>query len=200
MQSKGLYMAKSAKLGGAGKKPPTARKARPAKTPEFDDEGERITYPAVKAAISEILKRVRVDRRWDIPYLAGYSRAGRTIFIDRNLPKTFAYRGRRVRIDPFLVLHEAVEIAMLDKLDIRYDHAHQIALLVERSAVQEAGVEWAPYHEFILRHFRRVAGKRLTRVPRNLNLSPYLDEEDLSLLHEMLPLMFKKWRKEAGRQ
>ncbi len=201
--SKGLYMAKSVKLGGAGTKQVPARKARPPKTPElpkFDDEGESITYPAVKGAIAAILKRVRVDRHWDIPYLAGYSRAGRTIFIDRNLPKTFAYRGRRVKIDPFLVLHEAVEIAMLAMLDIRYDHAHQIALLVERSAVQEAGVEWAPYHEFMLKHIRRMAGKRLTRVPRNLNLSPYLDEEDLSLLHEMLPLMFKKWQKEVGRR
>jgi hypothetical protein len=215
-------MAKSAKLVGAGKKQApackaspagaharqsiqqaTACKASPVKTPrlpEFDEEGERITYSAIKAAISEILKRVRVDRRWDIPYLAGYSRAGRTIFIDRNLPKTFAYRGRRVKIDPFLVLHEAVEIAMLDKLDIRYDHAHQIALLVERSAVQEAGIEWVPYHEFMLTHIRRLASKRLTRVPRNLNLSPYLDEEDLSLLHAMLPLMFKKWQKEVGRR
>jgi hypothetical protein len=193
-------MAKIAKPRGAGRKRARVRKAPPAKTPEFDDEGERITYPAVKAAIAEILKRVRVDRRWDIPYIAGYSRAGRTIFIDRNLPKTFAYRGRRVKIDPFLVLHEAVEIAMLDKLDIRYDHAHQIALLVERSAVQEAGIEWAPYHDFILRHFRRVAAKRLDRVPRNLNLSPYLDEEDLSLLHEMLPLMFEKWKLEGTRR
>ena len=144
------------------------------------------------------MKRVRVDRRWDIPYLAGYSRAGRTIFIDRNLPKTFSYKGRRIRIDPFLVLHEAVEIAMLDKLDIRYDHAHQIALLAERSAVEAAGVEWEPYHEFMLKHIRRVAEKRVTRVPRNLNLTPYLDEEDLSLLHDMLPLMFRKWQKEGG--
>ncbi len=193
-------MAKSAKMSGVGKKQPPASKVRSAAIPGFDEEGENITYPAVKSAINAILKRVRVDRRWDIPYLAGYSRAGRTIFIDRNLPKTFAYRGRRVKIDPFLVLHEAVEIALLDKLDIRYDHAHQIALLVERSAVQEAGVEWAPYHEFMLKHIRRVAGKRLDRVPRNLNLTPYLDEEDLSLLHEMLPLMFKKWPKEGGKR
>ena len=148
----------------------------------------------LRHAIAAILKRVRVDRRWDIPYLAGYSRAGRTIYIDRDLPKTFRRKGKRVRVDPFLIMHEAVEIALLDKLDLAYQDAHHIALLAERSAVEAAGVNWNAYHQFMMKHIKRAGNKKLRRIPRRLNLTPYLDEQDLPLLHEMLPLMYRKWK------
>jgi hypothetical protein len=38
-------------------------------------------------ALDAILRRVdHLDREHDIPYLAGYSRDGHTIYIDRHLP------------------------------------------------------------------------------------------------------------------
>ena len=172
------------------KKPQAKRKARP---PDKDQDG--VTLADLRNAIRGILKRVRVDRRWDIPYLAGYSRAGRTIYIDRDVPETFGPKGRRVRVDPFLIVHEAVEIALLDKLDLAYQDAHNIALLAERSAVEAAGIDWQPYQQFMMKHIKRVGNKKLRRVPRRLNLTPYLDEQDLPLLHEMLPLMYRRWKK-----
>ena len=46
-------------------------------------------------ALDAVLRRVRkLDRSHDIPYLAGYSRDGHTIYIDRHMPRTFRYRGR----------------------------------------------------------------------------------------------------------
>ena len=38
-------------------------------------------------ALSAVVRQVKkLDRRHDIPYLAGYSRNGKTIYIDRELP------------------------------------------------------------------------------------------------------------------
>ena len=45
-------------------------------------------------ALDAIVRRVKkVDREHDIPYLAGYSRDGKTIYIDRHMPKSFRFRG-----------------------------------------------------------------------------------------------------------
>src|SRR5437762_10045206 len=78
-------------------------------------------------AVDAILKWARLDRKHDVPYLAGYSRDGRTIYIDKDLPKTFTTRrGRRVKVDPFLIFHEAVGKALLGELDLICQHAPQI--------------------------------------------------------------------------
>ena len=47
---------------------------------------------ALNAVVRQIAK---LDRRHDIPYLAGYSRNGKTIYIDRHMQKWFIFRSRR---------------------------------------------------------------------------------------------------------
>ncbi|MDD4890221.1 MAG: hypothetical protein PHU85_09860 [Phycisphaerae bacterium] len=136
-------------------------------------------------AVDAILKRVRLDRTYDIPYLSGYSGDGRTIYIDRHLPRSFLTRGRRVRVDPFLILHEAVEKALLHKLHLVYQHAHQIALRAEEAAVRAAGVSWREYDRFMQRHVKEADDERLSRIPPNLDIKPYRDESDWQLLKSM---------------
>ena len=52
----------------------------------------------------------------DIPYLAGYSLDGKTIYIDRHMPQIFKFRGRTIDTDRFLILHEEVEKTLIDQL------------------------------------------------------------------------------------
>jgi hypothetical protein len=61
---------------------------------------------ALEAVVRQIGK---LDRNHDIPYLAGYSKNGKTIYIDRDMPKTFSFKGRRINTDRFLILHEAAD-------------------------------------------------------------------------------------------
>ena len=64
---------------------------------------ENISDAAVADLTTALLRRVgKIDRRYDIPYIAGYSRDGSTAFIDRHMPSSFAYRGRRIQTDRFL--------------------------------------------------------------------------------------------------
>jgi hypothetical protein len=127
-----------------------------------------------------------LDRKHDIPYLAGYSLDGKIIYIDRHMPKSFKFRGRVIETDRFLILHEEVEKTLIDQLGLHYLHAHQIATRAEEAAVRAAGVEWHAYDRFMQKHVKHIGDERLTKVPKDLDLKPYRDEHDDDLLMRML--------------
>jgi hypothetical protein len=132
-------------------------------------------------ALDAILRRVRLDRDHDVPYLAGYSQDGKTIYIDRHLPKTFTYQGREVAVDRYLIMHEAVEKTLIDELDLHYQHAHQIATRAEEAAVRADRISWREYDRFMQHYIKQVGDERLKNVPKDLDLKPYRDEHDRDL-------------------
>src|SRR5437588_4248308 len=138
-----------------------------------EDINDKVLLDVVKA----IGRRVRViNRSSDIPYVAGYSKDGSTIFIDRHLPRTLRSLMRTFRVDPFIVTHEIVEKALLDELRLHYLHAHQIAMRAERDAVKAAGVSWSVYQRFMKKYEKPIEGEKLLHVPPHLDLTPYRDE------------------------
>ena len=138
-------------------------------------------------ALDAIVRRVKkFDRKHDIPYLAGYSCDGKTIYIDRHMPRSFKFRGRMIETDRFLILHEEVEKTLMDQLGLHYLHAHQIATRAEQAAVRAAGVNWRDYDRFMQKHVKHIGDERLTRVPDDLDTKPYRDEHDDDLLRRML--------------
>lgn len=148
---------------------------------------EEISAAAMDDVVKALRRRVRsVDHNHDIPYIAGYSVDARTIYIDRHLPRTFRSWTKTVRAEPFLVTHEIVEKALLDELRLHYLHAHQIALRTEQAAVESAGISWWAYQRFMKKHEKGIERERLTRVPKNLDLTPYRDEEDFAVLEELV--------------
>jgi hypothetical protein len=137
-------------------------------------------------ALDAVMRRVKnLDRKHDIPYLAGYSLDGNTIYIDRHMPQSFKFRGRVIETDRFLLLHEEVEKTLIDRLGLHYLHAHQIATRAEQAAVRAAGVPWRAYDRFMQKYVKRLGDERLTRVPADLDTKPYRDEHDLDLLRRM---------------
>jgi len=138
-------------------------------------------------ALDAIMRRVKkLDRKHDIPYLAGYSLDGKTIYIDRHMPNSFKFRGRTVETDRFLILHEEVEKTLIDQLGLHYLHAHQIATRAEEAAIRAAGVEWHAYDRFMQKYVKRAGDERLTKVPADLDTKPYRDEHDTDLLRRMM--------------
>ena len=138
-------------------------------------------------ALDAVVRRVKkFDRKHDIPYLAGYSEDGKTIYIDRHMPQAFKYRGRTINTDRFLILHEEVEKTLIDQLGLHYLHAHQIAMRAEQAAVRAAGIDWRDYDRFMQRYVKRIGDERLVKVPDDLDTKPYRDEHDDDLLQRML--------------
>ena len=149
-------------------------------------------------ALDAVVRRVKkFDRKHDIPYLAGYSKDGKTIYIDRHMPRSFKFRGRTIETDRFLILHEEVEKALIDQLGLHYLHAHQIATRAEQAAVRAAGVSWRDYDRFMKKNVKHIGDERLTRVPADLDTKPYRDEHDDDLLRRMLHAI-NKGRMPAG--
>jgi hypothetical protein len=137
-------------------------------------------------ALDAIVRRVKnLDRNHDIPYLAGYSIDGKTIYIDRHMPRSMKFRGREVNTDRFLLLHEEVEKTLIDQLNLHYLHAHQIATRAEEAAVRAAGVGWREYDRFMQKYVKTIGDERLIKVPADLDLKPYRDEHDFDLLKRM---------------
>ena len=138
-------------------------------------------------ALDAVVRRVnKLDRTHDVPYLAGYSLDGKTIYIDRHMPRAFRFRGRNIETDRFLILHEEVEKTLIDQLGLHYLHAHQIATRAEQAAVRAAGITWRDYDRFMQKYVKTIGDERLTNVPKDLDLKPYRDEHDDDLLRRML--------------
>jgi hypothetical protein len=137
-------------------------------------------------SVSEILSRVHLDRDHDIPYLAGYSVDRKKIYIDRHLQKCYKDKSGKIHdVDRFLILHEATEKAMIDSWGLHYQHAHQIALRAEEAAVRAAGLEWREYDQFMQQWIKTADSDKLSKVPIDLDLTPYLDENDGELIKVM---------------
>jgi len=136
-------------------------------------------------AVKAIRARLHLERDYDIPYLAGYSEDGHTIFIDRHMPKSFIYRKRKVMADRFLIVHEAVEKSLIQLLGMHYLHAHQIALHAEQAAVRAEGIKWDAYDAFMQEYIKVIGDEQLSKVPDNLDLTPYRDFHDKEELKRM---------------
>jgi hypothetical protein len=136
-------------------------------------------------AMKSIRARTHLVRDYDIPYLAGYSLDGHTIFIDRHMPKSFVYRSRKISTDRFLIVHEAVEKSLIQLLGMHYLPAHQIALHAEQAAVRAEGVTWEAYDRFMQDNIKVIGDEALTKVPSNLDLTPYRDFHDKEELKKM---------------
>jgi len=74
---------------------------------EVRHKSEDIADDVLLDVVKAIRRRVRVvNREYDIPYIAGYSVDGHTVFIDRHLPRAFRWLMKTVRVEPFLLTHE----------------------------------------------------------------------------------------------
>ena len=146
----------------------------------------QVSDDVMREAVSAILTRPRkIDRTYDIPYVAGYSKDGRTVFIDRHLPLEMNIGRVRQRIIPYLVVHEMVEKSLLDEMRLHYLHAHQIALRAEQAAVRAAGIGWRADDRFMKTNEKKIGDERLRRVPSTLDLTPYRDEHDFEELQNL---------------
>jgi hypothetical protein len=148
-----------------------------------EDIDNLVLLDAVKALGRRVCK---ISHAYDVPYIAGYSADGKTVFIDRHLPRSFRWLRKTVRVEPFLLTHEIVEKALLDELRLHYVHAHQIAVRAERDAVKAAGISWGAYQSFMKKHQKPIEQEKLIRVPRDLDLTPYRDEKDFGLLQRLV--------------
>ena len=159
------------------------------------------------------------SRDYDIPYLAGYSKDGETIYIDRDL-ELWTYLSKEILTNRFLILHEKVEKAIIDAIqqsggdakelqrllillkmtgadDQIYYHCHGVATACELYAVKlqhgASGVK--SYNSFMGTQIKRAEDERIRRVPADLDMTPYggNDRQDVHLRAVMHAAMAAEW-------
>jgi hypothetical protein len=132
-----------------------------------------------------IAQPVRLNFNFDVPYLAGYSVDGRTVYIDRHLKYRWKYKGRVIDVTDFLVVHEVVEKALMCLFRLHYQKAHHIATHVENMACKQHGVDWLPYSDYLRPQIKTADHEQIKRIPLDLDIEPYEDEHEQRILAQM---------------
>ncbi|MBN2894378.1 MAG: hypothetical protein JXK05_00605 [Campylobacterales bacterium] len=168
----------------------------------------KIEEPSYKISIDDIFStiipnNIKIDFQHDIPYLAGYSKDGQTIYIDKivHLPKD--------HIDIHaLILHEYTEKHLFQFFNIRdniYFKAHQIALRVEKLFVISKKNEeyWQTYQYVTMKNFIELAANKTSfHLPQHFDITPYKDcgyedfyflKNDSLLITLTLPVFIKNF-------
>jgi len=127
-------------------------------------------------------EKFKINKSYDVPYVAGYSNDGKTIYIDRHLK----LMDDNIDITPFLIIHERTEKALIDLFGLDYQHAHHIAMEQEKEAVRKSGVNWDKYSSHYNKYIKGCAHEKLSSVPPDLDLTPYKDENDRTLLKALM--------------
>ena len=137
--------------------------------------------PAVfEEAINAFVARFTIVRQYHVPYLAGYSIDGKTIYIDSRLPTGFVWEGEWLATDRFLIVHEGIE-KDLEVAGLVYQLRHQIALHFERDAVVTIcglPAAWMAYQSFMQTWINFVEKEGYIDLPPQLDMTPYRDEDD----------------------
>ena len=142
-------------------------------------EHRYIDDPRFKKRIAE---KFKINKSYDVPYVAGYSKDGKTVYIDRHLK----LMEDDVDITPYLIIHERTEKALIDLFGLHYQPAHHIASEQEKEAVLKSGLDWKKYADHYTKYIKGCAHEKLTNVPPDLDLTPYKDEHDKTLLKALM--------------
>lgn len=139
--------------------------------------GKVLNDPAVRERLFTPRKE---DNDYDIPYIAGYSKKGDTIFYDRHLPEIIKLNldGQHKEINPrnFIRMHETLEKSIIDALGWGYFQAHAAATAYERRSVfQTLGPQWwMPYQHAMDGYAKADEHEKVTSVPKDLDMTPYM--------------------------
>ena len=139
-------------------------------------------------AMGVLLKSVKVNTKYSIPYVAGYSIDGKTIYIDSGIPKEYKDGKKIYDIHRYLKIHEIIEKTLLDKFKkngMTYFYAHQVALRAEKAAVEADGWNWESYNKFCEFYIKSDEHEDIKSIPKHLDLEPYIDSGDKELVKHM---------------
>ena len=156
------------------------------KKPSSNTQTRKLYRDVLERLGSKFNKRMEdkpsVDKSHDVPYLAGYSKDGNTIYVDRHVP----LRMGKIDILPYLLEHEHSEKTLMDMAGLSYEQAHAIATMLEHKLIEKDGETTPKEYEAYLRDYIKTAEhEKLTKLPQDLDFTPYKESKDYDLLKRM---------------
>jgi len=147
-----------------------------------------LTKENTDRAIKALENRKKINRKYDVPDLAGYSEDGDTLYIDKDCPPSFEYAGRQIKSDRYLLLHEEVESGLMEAEGSDYLDSHQISCCAEKEAVEtvESMGAWEAYSKFCRQQIATAWNKKgKLNTPPDLNKKPYIQQKEFAKLKQM---------------
>lgn len=134
-----------------------------------------------------------ISREFKVPYLGGISADGKTVYIDRDLPKVLPDTG--IEPDHFIALHERAEWWIMTRLNRDYlgdmdIGGHPFAVRIEHNALIEDDHDPDAYEDELAEyaHEDERAEVQPDDLPPDLFLGPYEDDQD-ALDRKLLPFL-----------
>ncbi|MEM3827110.1 MAG: hypothetical protein QXR58_00730 [Candidatus Micrarchaeaceae archaeon] len=128
---------------------------------------------------------VRINTAYSIKYTGGYSKDGKTIYLDSRFPKIIVVDGKEIdTVDTIARHHELPEKWFVDE-GYTYQYAHIIATKIEREYVESLGTNWESYSKEVEKHLHEVSSAPLQISPKDLDLAPYSMSGDTKTLDEI---------------
>lgn len=142
-----------------------------------------------------LLHSVKVNHTYQIPYLAGYAKNdAHQIYIDSGVKPQYKTPNGPIDVSLDLTIHEFVEKSLIDWAPLServYLRTHQIAQRMEKAMVEYYGFSWAYYQGKLMQaEILRAddigrSDTTLIRVPKDLDLTPYIDFEEWDMISRM---------------
>ena len=114
----------------------------------------------------------KVDRRYDVPYLAGSSKDDRTVYIDKRVPRRLDINGKTIDPAEPLATHERYEHRLMRR-GMDYKTAHKKATEAEKAHVRGMGVNWNEYEHIIDGYINETEHEKVKNLPPDLYTKPY---------------------------
>jgi SPP1 gp7 family putative phage head morphogenesis protein len=137
-------------------------------------------------AFDFLYANAKINLKFDVPYLAGYSLDRKTIYIDRHFPQFMIQGVSQVDVWKYVVGHERIEDVNEKGNGLPYQLAHQLALWDEKAAVEADGWDWDYYNDFCNKYIKLAGNEQLQNIPEDLDIKPYEDENDVAVIKAMM--------------
>lgn len=135
---------------------------------------------ALLECVEAVKKKKKINREYDIPLLAGYSKDGETLYIDKDFQDGYVGKdGKYIHAINGLLFHEGVEKALMEYLGIGYEPTHEVALRAEYDAAEALGADAKEYNGWMEKYIKIAKEKKEFSVPKNLDLEPYKKETEI---------------------
>jgi hypothetical protein len=138
------------------------------KSSGLTDRGEDLYNRALDDAAfqARLKQRYSLNQEYRIPYLGGYSKDGRIIYIDRD----FDLRN----LIPALEIHEHWEKTALDVWRYAYPAAHELATYAEhRFVIDKLHMRPVAYERLLRPYIKRDEAETHVRFPSGFDFTPY---------------------------
>ena len=133
--------------------------------------GSGILDPEELIEAEDLLKQqITVDTTHEVPFCAGMSKDGKTMYVDR---KVNLKRGGMDRTKPLLV-HEVTEWLYVTYFGMKYLEAHNLALAAEEACVRAQRLDPATYNRLWDEDIRKVGSRgKYKDIPSDLQTEQY---------------------------